>query len=169
MTVGADMEGEDFDAAFRDLFRPAFRVAYRILGNVPDAEDAAAEALARACVKWRRVGALPYRDAWVMRVTANVAVDMVRKRRVPLAVDETLDDASEETVRRLAVVGALQSVSRRQREVLALRFIAGLPEAEVAESLGLSVNSVKTHTARGLAALRARLGDDRVEGALALD
>jgi RNA polymerase sigma-70 factor (ECF subfamily) len=163
------LDSEDFDAAFRDLFQPAYRVAYRILGNVADAEDAAAEALARACVKWRRVGPLAYRDAWIMRVTANVAVDMVRKRREPLPVDSTLSDASEETVRRLAIVGALQSVSRRQREVLALRFIAGLPEAEVALSLGLSVNSVKTHTARGLAALRERLGDDRMDGALALD
>jgi RNA polymerase sigma-70 factor (ECF subfamily) len=169
MVMGGDMEGEDFDAAFRDLFMPAFRVAYRILGNVADAEDAAAEALARACVKWRRVGSLSYRDAWVMRVTANVAVDMVRRRREPPPATETLSDASDETVRRLAIVGALQSVSRRQREVLALRFIAGLPEIEVAQSLGLSVNSVKTHTARGLAALRARLGDDPMDGSLVLD
>lgn len=169
MTVRGGMESEDFDAAFRDLFQPAFRVAHRILGNVTDAEDAAAEALARACVRWRTVGPLPYRDAWVMRVAANVAVDMVRKRRVPPPVEQTLGDATEETVRRLAVVGALQSVSRRQREVLALRFIAGLPEADVARTLGLSVNSVKTHTARGMAALRARLGDERLEDGLVLD
>src|SRR5947209_14839205 len=83
--VGDDGEKGDFDGAFRDLFHPAFGVAYRILGNVADAEDAAAEALARALLRWRKVGPLPYRDAWVMRVAANVAIDTVRRRRtVPL-------------------------------------------------------------------------------------
>ena len=49
---------------------------------------------------------------------------------------------------------ALGRLSRRQREVLVLRFLADLPEADVAQALGCSVGSVKQHAARGLAALR---------------
>src|SRR3954471_22684677 len=121
--VGARGEEDGFDAAFRELFRPAFRVAYRLLGNVSDAEDAAAEALARACVAWRRVGKLPYRDAWVMRVSANVAVDIVRRRRAPMPAAAPIDDDADAdaAVRRLAVVDGLRGLPRRQREAVALR------------------------------------------------
>ena len=52
----------------------------------------------------------------------------------------------------------LRSLSRRQREVVALRYLADLPEADVARALGCSVGTVKQHASRGLAALRVALG-----------
>ena len=164
--MGGNTEGEDFDAAFRDLLRPAFGVAYRILGNVADAEDAAAEALARACVRWRRVGPLAYRDAWVMRVAANVAVDMVRRRRTLPSLSEAIEHDEDAAVERVALAAALQALPRRQREVVALRYLGGLPELDVASALGISVNSVKTHTLRGMSVLRERLGPAFREGGL---
>jgi len=154
----ADGEGDDFDGAFRALFQPAFGVAYRILGNVADAEDAAAEALARALVRWRKVGPLPYRDAWVMRVAANVAIDMVRKRRSVSIEDTVVDDGTENAQLRVALVAALSALSHRQREVVSLRYVGGLTEAEVASCLGISINSVKKHMLRGTTSMRERLG-----------
>jgi RNA polymerase sigma factor (sigma-70 family) len=53
---------------------------------------------------------------------------------------------------------ALESLSKRQREVLVLRFLADLPEADVARALGCSVGSVKQHASRGLATLRTTMG-----------
>jgi RNA polymerase sigma factor (sigma-70 family) len=156
-----DLEVEDdFDTAFRVLFHPAFGVAYRILGNVEDAEDAAAEALARALVRWGRVRRLPYREAWVMRVAANVAIDMVRKGRT-LPVETVVgDDGADNTMLRVALTAALAALSRRQREVVSLRYVGGLSEGEVATCLGISVNSVKKHMLRGTTNLRDRLGPD---------
>ena len=151
---------DEFEAAFRELFQPAFRVAYRILGSVEDAEDAAAEALARALVRWRRVGQLPYRDAWVMRVSSNVAIDMARKRRSGPAIEGLVDDEADATVLRVALTAALAALSTRQREVVSLRYVGGLSESEVAACLGISVNSVKKHMARGTAGLRQRLGSE---------
>jgi DNA-directed RNA polymerase specialized sigma24 family protein len=55
---------------------------------------------------------------------------------------------------------ALAGLSRRQRAVLVLRYCEDLPEAEVAELLGCSVGTVKTHAHRGMAALRERLGGE---------
>jgi DNA-directed RNA polymerase specialized sigma24 family protein len=52
----------------------------------------------------------------------------------------------------------LRGLSRRQREVVALRYLADLPETDVARALGCSVGTVKQHASRGLAALRAALG-----------
>ena len=62
------------------------------------------------------------------------------------------------------VLGALHDLPQRQREVLVLRYWSDLPGAEIAEALGISEGSVKSHTHRGIAALRAALGDDQSDG-----
>ena len=67
-------------------------------------------------------------------------------------------DLSEAAVLRLALAQALSRLPRRQREVVALRYLADLPETEVATTLGISGNTVKKHTARAIAALRDTLG-----------
>jgi RNA polymerase sigma factor (sigma-70 family) len=56
-----------------------------------------------------------------------------------------------------SVVVLLRSLPRRQREVLVLRHYDGATEAEIAETLGLSVGSVKTHASRGLHAVALSL------------
>ena len=58
---------------------------------------------------------------------------------------------------RADLLRGLRRLSRRQREVVVLRFVADLPEVAVAEQLGISVSAVKAHSARALAALRAHL------------
>jgi RNA polymerase sigma factor (sigma-70 family) len=161
--MGEPEEQEGFREAFDALFPAAFRLAYRIVGSVPQAEDAAAEALARAFASWRKVWRLPYRDAWVMRVTVNVAVDMLRRQeRPPLPLSQEADFADAAALR-LTLAQALARLPKRQREVLSLRHLSGLTEAEVAESLHLSASTVKVHARRGTAALRRRLGDESTE------
>jgi RNA polymerase sigma factor (sigma-70 family) len=56
-----------------------------------------------------------------------------------------------------AVVAALQGLSARQREAIVLRYYADLSEAEIARAMGISRGAVKSHTARGMAALRTAL------------
>lgn len=151
---------EDFQAVFPGLFLTAYRVAYRVLGDVTEAEDAAAEALARTLKAWRRVASLPYREAWVARVATNVAIDRVRRRPLDVPRAAPVADVAETAVLRMALSAALLALPRRQREVVALRYLGGFTEADVAGSLGISANSVKKHTQRGISALRARLGPD---------
>jgi RNA polymerase sigma factor (sigma-70 family) len=55
------------------------------------------------------------------------------------------------------VVAALLKLSGRQREAIVLRYYADLSEAEAAALMGISCGAVKSHTARGIAALRAEL------------
>ena len=167
--MGGSFPSDDFDQVFDEMFLPAFHVAHRILSNVADAEDAAAEALARAMRSWDRVRRLPYRDAWIMRDAANVAIDRARRPKHSSAVpDMGVQDGTDDVVQRMGLAAAMATLSKRQREVLSLRYLADLSEAEVACSLGISVNSVKTHTLRGVAAMRERLGPSW-EAELALD
>lgn len=150
-----DRGSDGFDEAFRALYPQARQVALRILGSVADAEDAAAEGMARALVDWRRVGSLPYRDAWILRVTINVAIDTARRRSRshPEVVD--VEDTDDATVLRVTLVAALGQLPRRQREAVVLRHLAGLPEQDVAAALGVSQNTVKKHLQRGMARLRS--------------
>ncbi|MEX2393591.1 MAG: sigma-70 family RNA polymerase sigma factor [Actinomycetota bacterium] len=163
------------DDTFEDFFRvtlpDALRVARRILCDPSDAEDAAAEAFARAHASWSRITALPHRRAWVLRVTANVAVDMTRRRRPLPFVRDAVDDEAERAVLTVALAAALRSLPRRQREIVVLRYLDGYSEAETAAALGVSAGTVKKTAHRAMGALRRRLGDgwDRFEAQGASD
>jgi RNA polymerase sigma-70 factor (sigma-E family) len=158
-------EDDGFEEAFDALLAAARRIAVRLLGNGAEADDVAAEALARAYARWSKVRDLDYRDAWVMRVTANVALDVLRRSRRPLppmATDEI--DPAEAAVTRLALAHALRRLPRRQRDVVVLRYLADLSEADVARSLGVSAGSVKQHAHRAIDALRRALGPGFLSG-----
>ncbi len=152
------VESEPFEEAFPRLFSTAYRPTYRLLGSAVQAEDTAAEAVARALVAWKRVGQLPHRDAWVARVAINLAIDQLRRRRPAESAPDRTDDPSDEADLRLALRAAMDKLSRRQRQVLALRYLADLDEEQVSAALGISVNSVKKHASRGREALRGHLG-----------
>ena len=147
----------DFEEAFDSLFPRAFHLARRIVGDDAAAEDVAAEALARAYARWSHVAALPYRDAWVLRVAANLAIDETRRRR-PVRAPAPAADPDDVVTLRVALRAALRSLPRRQRQAVALRYLGGLSDTEVAGALGISTGSVKTHLHRGRAALRAAFG-----------
>jgi RNA polymerase sigma-70 factor (sigma-E family) len=151
-----------FEDRFDVLAAVAHRVAYRLLGNRAEAEEVAQEALERAYARWRSVA--DHDEPWVARVATNLAIGRWRKRRptVPLAEADGRpahppDDAAVLAFQRQALVGGLKALSRRQREVVVLRYLADMPEAAVAAALGTSVGTVKTHASRGLSHLRADL------------
>jgi RNA polymerase sigma factor (sigma-70 family) len=146
-----------FEAAFDELFPRAVRLADKLLGDRAAAEDVAAEALARTYARWSTVSALPYRDGWVLRVATNLAIDRLR-RRVPDVRPAAAEDFEDGVELRLALNAALLTLAPRQRDAVALHYLGGLSDKEVAQALGISLGSVKTHIHRGIKCLRARLG-----------
>jgi len=151
---------QTYDDNFAALYRIAFRVAYRILGSQAEAEDVAQDTMAKAYSRWWRIR--PEAARWVSRVSANGAIDAWRKRSKQDLTSEDLVRAhnGEPIVERLALVDALSRLSKRQREVVVLRYLAGYPEADVAAILDCSVGSVKTHASRGLHSLRSSMGSE---------
>jgi RNA polymerase sigma factor (sigma-70 family) len=158
--AGASARSTGFESAFRDLYPRAFRLALRMVGNHQAAEDIASETMARALLRWDRLDAdrLP---GWVLRVTANQAIDLLRRRGRTL--EPGVVDLEDATTLRIALADALRRLPRRQREAVALRYLSDLSEADTAAALGISTGAVKTHVHRGLAALRSTLGDDQME------
>jgi RNA polymerase sigma-70 factor (sigma-E family) len=156
-------EAVRFEEIFPDLYRLAYRVSFRVLGDRGDAEDVAQEALARAHLRWSRLRESPH--GWVVTVATNLAIDRLRRRQrttghgsEPIALVET--HLSE----RIDLARALRRLPRRQRQVVVLRYMADWPELEVAEALGCSPGTVKSHASRGLAHLRRHLEEKGVRG-----
>lgn len=139
-----------------------YRLALRLLGEQAGAEDVAAEALARAYAHWSTLENAPHRDGWVLRVTTNLALDALRRKPPPAPRGEPVDVA-EVAVLRTTLVAALRRLPRRQREVVVLRYLAGLTEAEIARALEMAEGTVKSHAHRALKALRIRLGDTQLD------
>lgn len=157
MAGRARVNEADFESAFRDLYPRAFGLALRMLGNRAVAEDLASETMARAYARWDRLD--PERRAgWVLRVTSNQAIDLLRRKGHSL--EPGVIDLEDATALRIALAAALAELPRRQREAIALRYLSDLSEAETALALGIGVGSVKTHTHRGLAALRSTFGGE---------
>ncbi len=132
-----------FDDEFDELASLAYQMAFQVLGSRADAEEIAQDTMTKAYVRWRRVQ--NHARPWVCRVAINGALGRVRRRRgrdhsarlEPGRVD------SDEVNERLDLQRLLRSLSRRQRDVIALRYLADMSEADVATELGISIGSVK--------------------------
>jgi RNA polymerase sigma-70 factor (sigma-E family) len=154
---------EQYGAVYRAHLEPLLRFAWLLCGDQHQAEDVVAEAFARVFTQWRR-GKVSQPYAYLRRAVLNEVTSRGRRRVLEVReehrrlgygrVDRPLDDVVAE---RDVVVQALRRVPLRQRAVLVLRFYDDLPEREVANILGLSVGTVKSHTARGLERLRTEL------------
>jgi RNA polymerase sigma-70 factor (ECF subfamily) len=154
----------EFFAARRDA---VFRAVLVAVGDRAGAEDAVAEAFARAYQRWPSVRAHPNPTAWVIVVALNVSRSWWRRRRreVLTAIDreppavERLDSHDD------AVADAMATLPHRQREVVALRVLADLSADETARLLGIAPATVHVHLHRALDALRRRLAANRTESA----
>jgi RNA polymerase sigma-70 factor (sigma-E family) len=147
----------DFDSFFRGVFPKAVAVAQRITGDRGSAEDAAVEALAKAHVRWKRIGGQPWREAWVYKVAVNQAIREL-PRPIPAEPAPAAGDPADHVAIRQTLTAALRRLPRRQCEVIVLRYLLDFSEAEVAAALGVSHGTVKTHLHRGMAAIRKSLG-----------
>lgn len=152
-----DVKDREVSALFQRLYPQAFRTAVRLLGDAAAAEDCASEAFVRAYAHWDEIHDLPWRDAWVIKVTANLALSALGRKKLPFRPPLPVE-AEDAVATRLAMVVALASLSRRQQEAIVLHYLAGLTEAEVSAVMGVAPSTVKTHLKRGMDVLRQDFG-----------
>jgi RNA polymerase sigma factor (sigma-70 family) len=125
------------------------------------AEELAQDALIRAVANWSVVRRLDSPSAWLYRVGINLANSYLRRRLAERRAVRRLSSHARggvpepDTPTAVAVRAAVAGLPRRERAVVVLRFFADLPVRQVSEMLGLPEGTVKTLTARAIAALRA--------------
>ena len=172
MAGGTESGGSayDVDALVATLFKQEARRLVGLAGFFTDdrtaAEDLVQEAFIRLARTAHRIRDTEKAAAYLRSIVINLARDhnrrgLVSLRHRPPAADDT--PSAEETASvqesRREVVEALRALPRRQRECLALRYYLELSIEDMADALGVSMNSVKTHLKRGLRALAAALED----------
>jgi len=128
------------------------------------AEDLVQEAFIRLSRSTHRIRDPERAAAYLRSIVINLARDHNRRglvslrHRPPAVVDEpSAEETAAARESRTEVVAALRELPRRQRDCLALRYYLELPVEEIAATLGLSPNSVKTHLQRGLRSLALKL------------
>jgi RNA polymerase sigma factor (sigma-70 family) len=161
------------DAAFGALVErhqaAALRLAAAITGSVDDAHDIAQEALVKAHRSLAKLADPSMVRPWMMRIVANEAKNHLRSRdrrrireqRFRSWVVAEMPDPETSTLdadEARALSAALGRIAARDRQVLALRYFAGLSETETARALDVAAGTVKSRTARALAKLRVEMG-----------
>jgi RNA polymerase sigma factor (sigma-70 family) len=154
---------ERFELLYRSSRDDIFAYVCTLLGDRAAAEDITALAFERA---YRRRLTFDRRRgeerAWLFGIARNAALDELRRRKRlaslvadPQDVAEVgLDDGAEVALRRTAVRAALSQLPARDREVIALKFHAGLRNTELARVLGISETAAGTLLYRAMEKLR---------------
>ena len=159
----------DGDAAgllFDHYYPRVYRYALSKLNRAQDAEDVAAETFARVLrrldrFRWRGAGF----EAWIFRIAYNLIVDNYRGSGRERLTDDDNDEAQETTPEDLyfqtetasELSKMLNTLSPDQKEVLLLRFAAGLDTDEICRVMGRNPNAIRQLQFRAIETMRQRM------------
>ena len=151
--------------------RSLVRLARLFVDDRDAAEDIVQEAFLRLARRAGNIDAVERAPAYLRSIVLNLARDHNRRglvslrhqatlgRDVDVDVDASVADQLVRSEEHAKVLDAVRQLPHRQRDCITLRYFEELPLDEIAATLGLSVNTVKTHLQRGMAALDRRLGE----------
>ena len=163
------------DRLLRQHYDRVYAVCRRITGNDADAADASQEALMSIVRSLGKFDGRSTLSTWVYRIATNASLDELRRRRRrPVAIldhddhderhsagsgreDPTALPRVEAVADRLRLDAALAAIPEDFRVPIVLRDVADLDYAEIADTLGIPVGTVKSRIARGRAALAHQL------------
>lgn len=172
-------ERADYEALYHTQHARVLRLCRLLLGDVHEAEDVTQEVFVKLLHAYRTETRPMAWEAWLTRVAVNACRDRRRSGwwkwwRLPRYPAST---AAEPEIMRLSheltpehealghemrrrIWQAFRELPRRQQEVFALRYLEGLSTEVVADTLGLSVGSVKQHLFRAVRRLRGTIGGE---------
>src|ERR1700722_12641675 len=143
-------------------YQPLVRLAALLVRDTATAEDVVQDAFIALRGGWPRLGDAEKALAYLRQAVVNRSRSVLRHRTAPGGSPQQVPPeppAAEQEPPGLldqdAARAALRTLPGRQREAIMLRYYSGLSEQEIAATMRISRGAVKSHTARGLAALRA--------------
>lgn len=160
-----------FTALVRRHQRLVYSLALRMLSDRHTAEDLAQDVFLQLHRSLTSIESDAHLSFWLRKVTINRAIDRLRRepRYETVSLEEAVALASEASdgdpllqTRLRELVGELLPAPRA---VVLLRYQEDLDPAEIARTLSMSINTVKSHLKRSLATLRERVGDTAAIGA----
>lgn len=157
----------DFDEFFGASFRRVVSQIYAMTGNLAEAEDAVAEAYARAWQRWDVVRGYLDPESWIRTVAYRLAVSSWRKavnRRAAHRREAAAAESPAMSADHLTLVSALRRISAEQRRAIVLFHLVGLSVSEIAAETGAPEGTVKSHLNRGRKALAPLVSEFAVAG-----
>jgi RNA polymerase sigma-70 factor, ECF subfamily len=152
-----------FAALVRGQQRMVYSLALRMLADRHEAEDVAQEAFMQLhrCLSVIQSG--PHLVFWLRKVTTHLAIDRLRRRprHEALSADcePEIEESSADPLLQRQMHALVAALSPDARAVVLLRYQEDLHPMEIAETLDMSINTVKSHLRRSLAELRQQLQD----------
>ncbi|MFJ4434913.1 SigE family RNA polymerase sigma factor [Streptomyces sp. NPDC088923] len=150
---------------YRAHYRSLLGLAALLLDDTASCEDVVQEAFIRVHSARKRVRDPEKTLAYLRQTVVNLSRSTLRRRILglkllskPMPDMASAEEGAYDLLERDDLIKAMRGLQRRQREVLVLRYFADMTEAQVAETLGVSVGSVKAYGSRGIAALRVAMG-----------
>jgi RNA polymerase sigma factor (sigma-70 family) len=152
----------------REIETHVYRTAYYILGNEQDAMDASQEALIRIYTKIGSYEEKALFKTWVQRIVTNICIDKFRKTKPTVSIDEhEMSFTSPKDVEDEIMSGymakdireAIDKLPDHHRSVVVLRYLQDFSYYEIAESLNLPLNTVKSYLFRARQQLQTLLQD----------
>jgi RNA polymerase sigma-70 factor (sigma-E family) len=143
------------------------RLAVMLVRDTPTAEEVVQDAFIAMHDAWERLRDTERALAYMRQTVVNKSRSVLRHRMVveknqqkPPPDMPSAEHGALTLLERSAVIAALRGLPARQREAIVLRYYADLSEAEIAATMKISRGAVKSHTSRGMAALRTALEHD---------
>lgn len=164
-----DAQAGDRDALItllREIESHIYSTAYYILGNEQDAMDASQEALIRIYTKIHLYEEKAQFKTWAQRIVTNICIDKFRRSRPTVSIEEhnmvfSAESSVEDTVVSSDVAkeihAAIEQLPEQHRAVIVLRYIQDFSYNEIADSLDLPLNTVKSYLYRARQQLQSLL------------
>ena len=159
---------EDFDTFYSGTVRRVLHHVYAVCGDLAEAQDAVAEAYARAWQRWSKISEYEDPESWVRTVAWRLAANRwrrimrLRHVRFKVAVPASIPGPTPD---RVVVTAALRRLPEAQRRVVVLHYLYGLTVAQIAASTQMPPGTVKVYLSRARATLARLLGEDEKEDA----
>ncbi len=168
-TVRQPQMPANFDDFFRSEYPRLVPMLHAVLGDRARAEDVAQEALVAAQRAWGKVHTYDKPGTWVRRVALNRASNVRRSRGREAAALSRIGTSTSvlatEPPNDEHLWDLVRALPERQRNAVALHYVEDSSVADIAEVLGCSEGSVKTHLSRARATLAQQLNDRRKDTA----
>lgn len=169
-TIKAAQSGdrEALVSLLRDIESHVYRTAFYMLGNEQDALDASQEALIRIYSKINSYEEKALFKTWVQRIVTNICIDKFRRAKPSVSIEEhemvfaSRENVEDEIIFRDTVENihhAIDKLPEHHRSVVVLRYVQDFSYQEIADSLGLPINTVKSYLFRGRQQLQSMLKD----------
>ena len=158
---------------FYEHYDPMRRLAYVMLGDGDAAEEIVMEAFAKALTGWRSFQRVDWPPAYLRQMVVNACRSRMRRRSIENRVNSFIHHRDEQREKTfdvedhglgLDVWAAVRALPERQRTCVVLRYLEGLTEPEIAQTLDCPLGTVKSQLSRARARLADHLGADFMTG-----